>query len=1027
MRMPDRGDAAGGRPASSSMASYSAWNRAVVDVVFTEGQVGRPVYLDMDDDVLLDIAKHVGGELEDPAAGLAAAVRSTLSLGAWERVFDWHLGSLAAWRRRLRARRPGEELAAPQVIALLALLTLAAERMGEDASHAPNAYYPRLFDLLGISDERSQDRFASAYRRSAESMWGALNEWLEALDGARGTPTAFALSFRYVGLALSQALVRATDRARFPSMFRAYALAPGAEIAPADMARLLDGWISQEHCPISNALRAAWDKGQARERIATVAALELEAWDGTSDDAAEPGAVSHDVRLLASMRTFPATSLELSLSASIAGSAPQATLTVASAVGAKPTIDLVRGPDGWLRARVLTGIDSGSLLSGLLKLEDPGSGLTLTRRPRPLIPLARDELQGTFAETERVQLGGDCMLLATDDKGLADKVERELERLARPGFQRINRLNGLPDGWVLFRDVQVMAVAGADLGAVLNPLVPIASSQLSLAGGLKLPGRIRKFSAMRPPEIRAITQNADTVAVTLTNATPDGGLPERRWESKTAALVVPLEDVGLPDGDYLIRLFEGAGTDPRQQATLRLRSSDTVDAYMWESSARLVYDLEDPAGRGMLSATELRNDCTAFIDGALAGGVPAASPRRPASEPWWVGPRPAAAARAAPAVVAQPDPSSCVVTGAHHIELPTYYGTRDKRSSNHVSGVCKHCGLVKRYPAWAPRPAGRAAKAVQLSLDVGQLPAVHSGEAGWDAALDGLMHVGGGTASSLERLASQVEESGLFLDAFLRGLIALGHIQVEYGSGLQPSRWEISPSCVAEAADGSFFLVGYWPQSLRNALSAELAARGGSLRRETQHTAGPSVWRIRRITPREMAEAAAALDAHSLVRMVPDAARTMAATLAPLSRVRGALELIPLPGARKFERFHLPSASWTEVSGVGSTGAYRLTASFRTIYLHVSPQEARDGAGRLGNAQLVKHLAALDGGKPLVSYDEGSALLSVALGADLPGMYGRAASLCSGELPVPVPSSRVSVYRQVPPDIASTINGLMSE
>jgi hypothetical protein len=214
---------------------------------------------------------------------------------------------------------------------------------------------------------------------------------------------------------------------------------------------------------------------------------------------------------------------------------------------------------------------------------------------------------------------------------------------------------------------------------------------------------------------------------------------------------------------------------------------------------------------------------------------------------------------------------------------------------------------------------------------------------------------------------------------------------------------------------------------VRTALGLELAARGATLDREIQRVAGPSIWRISNVGLDDMFEIAAAREDLANALVVPDAARTMVAALAPLSQLRSSLPLIPLPGARRFERFDLPSASWTEASGVSTAGAYRLVASFLTTYLHVSPQEAKAGTGRLGTAQLVKHLAALDAGTPLVSYEKDSAILSVALGADLPGLYGRAVSLCSGELPVPVPVRRVLVYRNVPVDVASAITGLMSE
>ena len=102
----------------------------------------------------------------------------------------------------------------PPVLALLAVLTL-AEEMGHDADFAPNAYYPRLFRLLMIKDTGQQRRLRTSYMREAETLWRGLNDWLAAADGQFGLPSAYALSHRYIGLPMSQALVRAADRQHF--------------------------------------------------------------------------------------------------------------------------------------------------------------------------------------------------------------------------------------------------------------------------------------------------------------------------------------------------------------------------------------------------------------------------------------------------------------------------------------------------------------------------------------------------------------------------------------------------------------------------------------------------------------------------------------------------------------------------------------------------------------------------------------------------------------------------------------------
>jgi hypothetical protein len=286
------------------------------------------------------------------------------------------------------------------------------------------------------------------------------------------------------------------------------------------------------------------------------------------------------------------------------------------------------------------------------------------------------------------------------------------------------------------------------------------------------------------------------------------------------------------------------------------------------------------------------------------------------------------------------------------------------------------------------------------------------------------MHVGGGDISALERLALQVEGSSLFVDEFTRGLEALGHLQIGRDRELRPHRFELSPPYVAGLQDGSFLLVGYWPRSTRSRLRGEVESRGGALRGVLPTTGGVSSWTIEGLSLDDVCAVTMEADPNSSV--VPDASRGILAIAQPISDVRPALPQWHLPGARRFEKFNLASSSWVQCPHAAGSGAFRLQASFMTTYVHQTEEEAAAGLTRLANAQLAKHLAAFESGRPLVSYQADSKQLCVPLGADLPGLLGRAAVLCSGRLLSAVPSRRVLVYREVPEDVAAAISGLLS-
>ena len=218
------------------------------------------------------------------------------------------------------------------------------------------------------------------------------------------------------------------------------------------------------------------------------------------------------------------------------------------------------------------------------------------------------------------------MLLVKDDHGLPGAVRGILDQVARPGFREETAFPGLPAGWVLFAAVQVMATPEPEpAGNDLNALVPLLSSQLALAGGTKLPGGLRKWSSLDPPEIRAMAQNATALSVTLDSVGEASGAPglPHTWTSDEPALVADIKALALPDGDYEVSLRDGRKTV--QQSILRLRSSDTPDTATRRAVTPLAHDVGgDPLA--VMRATPLRSGAPA---GAVVRGSSAAPYRTP--------------------------------------------------------------------------------------------------------------------------------------------------------------------------------------------------------------------------------------------------------------------------------------------------------------------------------------------------------------------------------------------------------------
>ncbi|WP_067790901.1 hypothetical protein [Nocardia amikacinitolerans] len=938
--------------------------------------------MDLEADRLRQVAETAEVDGQEPRVAMAEAVRSVVVDSSGLFSLQWLVSESRHWRRK--------STSPPPCLAFLAASVLAAEDMGNaDEGLAAHAYYPRLAKLLSLPDDK---RVRPQYMTSAEFLWGCLNTWLENLEGERGLPTAYALTHRYVGLPMSQVLVRGGDRRKLPDMFVQFGLNPGMRLAPEDLVTYLDMWINSEKSAASAALRRLWRRKESHDRIAAIAAVELANWDGVIQGSSS--ASFGRVLLLASLRnSWRGQALDLALGLRPLISDMDGRAEVLQTAG--EWADLAFSPNvaGLWRTTYVDTIDFGSMLTGLVRIRHSGGsdGVEYKRFPTNVVPLVYDELQSAYIQSERLQLGVDSLLLVrssgkTSAANVLTEVEQVLEECARPGYSRIAEIAGLPEGWILFTDVQLFK---APVGTIrLNELVPLARNQLTIAGGLRIPSRIRKWSSLSPPEIRATAQEDTRLRVVLYKDPDNEQIFAESSDSGT--LVVGLSELGLTDGDYHVALFTGENKDPTQQASLRLRSSDTVDR-LWESVPRLVYSLQTPIGA--LTASEKEHG-DLFVDGLVTEGESGVTSSATASSSvFWSSPRQTPPRRTIQ--IGTPDPTSCVVTGAHHWELPP--ALWERHASKLMDGTCSRCGLVKRFPTWLPRNRGVYSKAMRGSaappeIKVGDLPTVQKEPLNWTAAIDALMHLGGGAYSSLQSVAAQLDGSALFADAFTRQLEALGHIAIERNDRGQPARWEISPTCLAESQSGSHRLAGFWPRDA--IISLTESQKTGAVQTLSTADGLPATFLV--ATTRSEAERVA--EVHEAA-FAPRTGAAMLEALPRLSEIGAALPRITMPGFDSLERFDLRSAGWMPCLDPSTAGAYRLRRGFEILYLYRSSDDVMTGQAAVTSVYLAKHLAANEIGKTFLFYLAGTRAVLTPQGCDLPGLYNRAAVAFSGQLP----------------------------
>jgi len=1010
-------------------AEYDRWNEAVLDVVFPELEVPEPVYLDLEEDVLADLGRRLGvepGEVEDR---LSAAVAATLLTDEGpSHIFAGHVRRLRSWQR---SNREG----APPFLALLATFCMAAEQMAAGDGMSQANYFGRLRAVLGWDSE--DRRLDQAYRRVAERVWSAHNAWLLDLDGARGLPTAFALTHRYVGLSVSQALVRSGDRERFKDFFRQYGFAPGADVPPSELAMVLDGWFSHTPCPASANLERLW-RGQARSRIALAASVALAGWDGsvrTREARGDEREARGHLALTLEVGGFPSKrfSIQALLYLPEPGVARDATVLTASE---PTTVSLVPDVQGALGLGRASSLHAGDALEGVLQIRDDLTGTVLERRPRRLVLFREDELTRRWVESPQVMLGDDVRLLVKHD--LMPRLTGVLNQIARPGWDVVvDGYAGQPAGWVLVTGVEVFGHPG-DLvheGRMddLSPLVPLTSNQLKIAGGFSLPGRSRgKWHSSAAPEIRAVSDTPQGFEVRLydlhryddgeADEQPDQTLLEVWSDNGAGVVVAPMADLQLEDGDYRVELIPQGSDEPLTSTDVRLRSGDTPDLLQWATIETVSYS----SGVGALG---VRDQGGVSVQG-LVVDQPAKTPLQgtPPGLPWWsTGRRTVTQVPSGPVRLTMPDAESCIYTGRHREEIdmvPTDGKGRPTVAWSY--GRCRGCGLVRRYPTKLPRSGFERRVPKQQVVaharnDVAVLPAATpTSTRSWDLALDALMHTGGGSWGQLEKIALQVEPTALFVDQFARTLEVLGHLDVARDSDtLSPEAWEVSPTVVAGTAAGTH-LAGYWPEGLRRMVSILMEDAGGQVAREegadrpTTHRCDLDAVDLRRLT-----------DEIEGLQVLPSAWHDLVAVLPSLSTILDALPRQSESVIGEIRWYQPKDNSWLPVSDCKSRGAFR-ASHFSNLDFVRTEQDLEEGTIARSTVQLGKHLAALMEGRPLLGYDSRSSQLHVPLGADLPGLYGRAVVAASGRPPVARRAERVLIYEQVPAALAGHLHDLFS-
>ncbi|MEV7528409.1 hypothetical protein [Agrococcus sediminis] len=1027
-------------PNQSQWTDFLLWNEWITDAFYV-GQAPdpAPVYLDFDGEPAKRLTKLAGHRSpEETAQALVKVVRDTVPAFGKKVLFKDHERRVRSWARATRAARrsdPSSLVDAPPVLPLLLCFALAAEQMGADGLMAPSNYYGRLSQVL----QRDVEDLRHSYQASAELLWGSLNAWLVEEEGRRGLPSAYSISaHRYVGIAVSQALVREADRSHLPDFFEFAGLAPHSDVPPEALEPLLLAWTAAAHNGATAQLSRLIENDGTRSRVAEIASVELAAWQGSEvvERSKSKPQLHRPVVLRLQFSGMPLRKPRFTPVLRLRSDEPRLPASLVAAGGDQIQLELERLGAGTYAPPRASVPDAGDLLQSRLRfLVD---GVTVERAPTPAVVFRADEFGVEFWETHSVVRGERLHVLVRSE--FSAQLKSVLEEVAPPTW-RGRDYPGLPADWSLFEDVEIVRAPSATLDGrtrwLADLLTPITSHHLSLHDGFRMPGSIRqRWLADAPPTVTASSDSPDGFQVTI-DRIPEfldsidgaGGSTDRHNEyaaegSPSEPLLIALADLDLRPGTYEVILSSASKSSPSRQ-----RRQFTLVAPAPRRADDVVVGLDLSAALTPIERTTVPTDklLSAETDGLLVGaahfGMPtdgATAHPTPTSRAW---PRARPRMRATPPRLEAAVSGSCFFTSIHNWDVETVTFVNNRPTAKWTPATCKMCGMTRLYPTRLPRKAvgsdDRAARPDYPAIDAPRRRDTDHDER-LALAIAALAVAGAGDGASLQRILAQVDSSALTVHRIVQDLAAVGALALARhpASGAVIS-WSLVPATVVTTTSGAT-LTSYWGEEAIAFLENAVEGEDVTFRAEVDGLTSTLI--ATNAEDGALWSAVEELD-HGAFH-AGEASQAIAASLTPLSEVLGAIPRVSMPHGGTFERFDPRAATWTPIPTPSVPGAYRNGTYAREYFIRME-DDIVAGDRALVDAATAKHAAALlDGAPPLLYRDPRRGDLRTPLGCPLPGLYGRAAALSAVRIPYDVKDE--IVYDAVEQDVADRLTYLLA-
>lgn len=1007
------------RPKPALNSEYAEVNSALNDYFFNGRFEMLPVYLDLEADAEDELNEVLGMDLDELGDFIGLCAAQSLRFDKADPYSD-HVEWLKDWSRTGRQEPP-------PFTALLASLSIAAERMGTDENFSPNNYYERLFELLGVKGATNQQKLKQ-YAKSTRQFWRALNLWLSENDFLLGRPTAKALvsHWQYASYALSQALVRDADRKRFSGLFESYNLVPGDPVPEAEMVLLVHDWMTS-HGPTGPTvwLRKLWAANELRERVVAAALDAFETWEKSTATAAD-GSRNARLQWQLGFTGFPGKRARLSL-AVIRGGQEEAIEPESRLEGEEPGLFLEGGIETGIQfLGPLHSLNLDLLLLQSRKFNGVESGISYNYIAKPIVPLARSPDSPAYREVSRVSLFDEHAILCHE--AWLEKVEGHLTKCARSGYAVLHAkdMQGIPEGWCILRGVEVVrSVDGVhDNLHALNPIGSTAA--IACVDGLKLGHGT--WHADTRPTVEATSEKPDCMLEIVQERFGD---PDELLVSAKANgdfMEATLRTVEIAPGTNLRAVVKAKGTE-LAETSFSLRSADVprplgkkrffhpvMEGKSFSLEASIVGSGPQIGLEGCFLHGELRSVETASVSRPInqKDDIPEGSPETSPEANW---------KRSSDA--AQKASESCVIRGYHYWILEPFQKDDDRFEAKMAE--CKNCHIraLSRSREVAkgnwkkirqqdqPIPKRKRENA----LGSGQIDAGSNEDAciPLDTVYDGLCYLGQGTWGAFQRLVSGASQEPWFAHSFANDLFALGHLETVDAFQSTTTDWSVPPPVLVIGLDTKARLAGFHSKALIERIDTVLTREGAIY----DPVSAPGSITVRRWSGLTGLDLAALLkgiaDPHGRpVVIARGLGGIIASQLPSLDEAWARGMPIHVEKSDVLAKFDVQRARWTSLDRPQGSGAYR-------VGLHGTRYFFRDadGISRQVGHRIAKVLAARAEDTQLHRYDIRTGKFTAALGVDPPGLFARALVASSGMLPI-VEDGRL-IYLNVDPSVAAMV------